>query len=763
VRWVRVAAVGAFVAIAGTSGIARAQADAAAEPPGVLPLTAPEPLATPLGYPAGASGVASVVLELTVDVNGDVSDVRALEGEAPFTDAAIAAARQWRFRAAARGGRSVASRIRFSLRFTPPEPEPKAEATPGAAEPGLPEQRPSAERAAPPVVRTEAPVEVLISGQRRRPGAVTVTREEARALPGSFGDPLRSIEAQPGVVPIVSGLPAFFIRGAPPANVGFFLDGVDMPLLYHAFLGPSVIHPGLIESIDFYPGAAPVEYGRFAGPVVAAHTRPFQGRLSGEGNLRLIDVGGLVEVPVGECASPAESGCSNGGFRVAGRYSYAGLVLSLLSDVELAYWDYQGQARIALGPRDDVSVLAFGGYDSFRAQQADNSGGRLSFHRLDTRWDHRFDRRTALRVGVTGGYDRAAGAVENSSLVSDRSLRVRGELESRVSDATVLRAGIDGRLDHFGLETNPLFLSYPDYSTLFPERTETVSGAYLSVEVEAARGVRVAPGVRADVYRSLGVTAVGVDPRISAEFDVTRSFRLEHSLGVAHQRPNFAAQVPGAQIADLEGGLQWALLWSSGVHYRLPWDLSARATVFRTAYFRALDPIGGGRDFTIDRTVLDRRSTVSAAGLELQLFRPLTEKLGGFVSYTLSRSEQSTGNRENLSGFDRPHVLQAALSYDFGRGFRAGTRAVFYSGIPELNLEGSPHFTSRRRGTAYFRADARLEKRFRLGPQSYWGLVGEVLNATSTREVVRLDCGERCRERVAGPVILPSVGVEAGF
>jgi hypothetical protein len=38
-----------------------------------------------------------------------------------------------------------------------------------------------------------------------------------------------------------------------------------------------------------------------------------------------------------------------------------------------------------------------------------------------------------------------------------------------------------------------------------------------------------------------------------------------------------------------------------------------------------------------------------------------------------------------------------------------------------------------------------------------------VLNATSTKEVVRLDCGSVCVERFAGPVILPSVGVEAGF
>ena len=81
-------------------------------------------------------------------------------------------------------------------------------------------------------------------------------------MPGSFGDPLRSIEAQPGVVPVVSGLPTFFIRGAPPANVGFFFDGIELPILYHAFFGPSVIHPSSIERVDFYAGAAPASLGQ---------------------------------------------------------------------------------------------------------------------------------------------------------------------------------------------------------------------------------------------------------------------------------------------------------------------------------------------------------------------------------------------------------------------------------------------------------------------------------------------------------------------
>ena len=739
-----------------TTAQLRAQTPAAAKEP--VPaasepeITPPQALFTPLAYPAGASGSATVVLELTLDATGAVVDARALVGEAPFSDAAVHAAESWRFAPAQRRGRAVGARIRYAAQFTPPEAT-----TPPPAEPPEPSLRGTPLPHAKPLAQA---VEVVVEGQRLQPGSVLLTREETRALPGSFGDPLRAIEAQPGVVPIVSGLPAFFIRGAPPANVGFFFDGVEIPLLYHAFFGPSVLHPGFIDAIEFYPGSAPASYGRFAGPVVAVRGRPLQCRASAEVNVRAIDAGGLLE------SGPLDSRheCSSSGARVAGRYSYAGLVLSLLSDAELDYWDYQAQASYPIGRRDSLSVLAFGGYDLFRAPQTSvNSGAELSFHRLDLRWDRELAPGSKLRVAVTGGSDRAAGANRESSVVTDRSLRLRSELSQRLGPGATMSAGLDTRVDRFGLEAARRSLDYPDYTRLFPARVDTTMGGYVAFQLEPAPGIHVGPGLRADIYSSQGTTAIGIDPRLAADFDVSRRLRFEHALGIAHQRPNFTAQVPGAQVADLAGGLQWGLLWSSGIKVRLPLDLLASATVFRSAFVNALDPLGGGRDFTLDRTALDRRALVSAAGLELHVARPVTKRLGGFISYTLSRSEQTTGEQKSPSGFDRTHVLQAALSYELSPGFRVGARSVLYSGVPELNLEGAPHFNGSRRGAPFFRLDLRAEKRFRVGERGYWGLIGEILNATSTREVVRLDCGEICRERSAGPVVLPSIGLEAGF
>ena len=55
------------------------------------------------------------------------------------------------------------------------------------------------------------------------------------------------------------------VRGAPPNDNGYFLDGIRVPQLFHIGLGPGVIHPQLIDRIDFYPGVAPARFGGFTG------------------------------------------------------------------------------------------------------------------------------------------------------------------------------------------------------------------------------------------------------------------------------------------------------------------------------------------------------------------------------------------------------------------------------------------------------------------------------------------------------------------
>jgi len=176
------------------------------------------------------------------------------------------------------------------------------------------------------------------------------------------------------------------------------------------------------------------------------------------------------------------------------------------------------------------------------------------------------------------------------------------------------------------------------------------------------------------------------------------------------------------------------------------------------------------------------RSLGSSVGLELVLRRRLSRRLGGFVSYTLSRSERLVNrpvlvgelpyarlgylHTRTLSSFDRTHVFNAALSYDFGKGYRAGGRVVVYSGYPKVVNGPPPNFEPVMTGErlpAFFRLDLRFEKKWVI--KSGWlSFVAEVQNATLSKEVLGMDCEKGpCVEQEIGPVTIPSIGVEGGF
>jgi hypothetical protein len=413
-----------------------------------------------------------------------------------------------------------------------------------------------------------------------------------------------------------------------------------------------------------------------------------------------------------------------------------------------------------------VTLLAFGANDFLRSESADvqaQIGGEAQFHRVDLRWDAQPSPRTQTRLGVTFGLDQTGEGTTNTR-ATDQAWRVRSEIRHQASRAVALELGADARIDEYDLRIGPTRADALDLRTLFPARTDGTVGAYLGLELRPVRAISIVPGVRVDLFTSQGAAEVGVDPRVLAAFQLSRSIALEETLGLSHQRPNFVPQVPAAQVAGLEGGLQSAVNWSSGVRCKLPEEMTASVTVFRSAYFDAVDPIGGARDFSLDRNTLHRRWTISSYGLEVMVRRSLTRRLGGFLAYTLSRTVHAEGAVESVTGFDRPHVVQAALAYDFGHNFRVGARMVAYSGVPALLVgKDPPRFSDHIRGPAFFRVDGRVEKRWTLGRRGYWALVGEVLNATATQEVLKVECGNECKSTRVGPVVLPSVGAEVGY
>jgi TonB family protein len=785
-------------------------------PPGITPPVVQN--GTDVPYPGGAHGEAAVLLELVIAKDGTVSDAVVTEGAEPFAEQARRAVLGWRFTPALRAGVPVAARIRARITFH--EVQSDNDSGQKNRADGTPRPAP----ASPPSPNANDEDEVTVHGARREIGETTLSADDVREMPGAFGDPFRAVDALPGVLSVVSGLPFFYIRGAPPNDNQYLLDGIRVPLLFHVGIGEGVIHPRLIDRVDFYPGAPPAAYGGAAGAVIAGQTRAPSAEPHRELNLRLVDAGALIEYPVDQ---------GRGSVLVAGRYGYPGPILGAVTPtIELGYWDYQARGSLRLGARDTVGVFAFGSHDYVGTAETRNGVvGPIveqlasDFHRVDLRYDRQLDD-GHLRVAATLGYDSQGGAGqgENAAVttVTNLSAALRLEADGKLSSAVRLRGGADAWLDHYSFAQGQIpnddqGTPQPQVpSSANPPPTNFTGDAHADVVWRAGPRVELVPGVRANLFasrRANGPSGANVntvvpafDPRLSARVTLAPSVAWLSALGLSHQYPALRVGAIPAMLVSVPGfpagdsHLQSVAQASQGIEIALPADFTLTTTGFFSGWWGLTDltgnciqimpavipPMNAMRPPPIPWVCPSNQPVRGVAyGVELLLRRPLSKRLSGWLSYTLSRSAREqhfvtpTGGDAMAtvaSEYDRTHVLNAVVAYDLGRRWRAGARFVFLSGTPYSNFAGNvpvPPYNDHR-DPPFFRLDVRLEKRWSLGENGYIAFIAEGQNVTLSKETTPfgLDCKSmagpqggttQCTHPAIGPITIPSVGVEASF
>lgn len=652
--------------------------------------------------------------------------------------------RDYRFEPATRAGVPVRARVRIVVSFLAPPPPVESTAPPAPA------------AAAP--QKVDAPAEVRVRGQRYETRSATerrMGRAEIRLLAGAFGDPFRAIDIMPGVIPTVSGLPYYYVRGAPPAAVGYFVDEVRVPYLFHFGLGPGVIHPALVNEVALHPAAYPARFGRFSGGVITGETGEPSPTFRAESLIRLYDAGAFAEAPL-------LHGRAN--VAVGGRYSYTGLLLSLFSpEANIQYQDYNARFSFKVNDRLRLTAFAFGAYDyasTTEQGQPEQVVFASEFHRVDLRLDHSTDR-SRSRVALTLGLDRTR--LEDTRFARDKMLALRARHRVLASEHLEVEAGADGVLDFYdGDRPNVYAVSRSDYevsSVLYSPRTDTSSGAWVSALLRPGLGLELTATARADVYTSAGKVAVGPSPRLAGRIPVHERVSALFALGVAQQTPAFAIPLPAVGYRGLPGGLSYAYQKSAGVEVKLPLAFTANAIGFHHSYANFRDALQKRDDIDLDDTNLATNGRGQAYGLELLVTRKLVRRLSATLSYTLSRSQlASTGERPaTVNLFDRTHVLQLASAVDLGRGWFASARVVFYTGWKDLQQGG--------RLPPFFRIDARLEKRWNWRKSGHISLLFEGLNVTASKEVLSQECDPTtgCEKQTFGPIVIPSIGVEGAL
>ncbi|MCP3142947.1 TonB-dependent receptor domain-containing protein [Pyxidicoccus xibeiensis] len=796
-----------------------------------------------------------VELELTVDEAGDVTEAR-LVGDAPaaLAAAALHAATRLRFHPATSDGVPVAVRLPFTYRFEPPVAQaPRALLTGRVRQKGtrkpiagatvqagdataetdaqglfqleLPPGSTALKISAPGhrlLMLTETlaehqrlevlyaleplsvnPYETVVRADRPRTevSRVTLHDQELREVPGTMGDPFRVVMLMPGVTALASGLSYPVVRGVQPAASAFYVDGVRVPFLYHLLVGSAVVHPDLIDTLDFQVGVPSARYGSLLGGAVDAHiSRPREQGLHGTAYVDLIHSGAFIEAPFPETGTTVTA---------AARVSYTGLIVTrvvnaihgpetyknpdgtvLYTDlgepkIYADYWDYQARVEQRVG-EGGLRLLVLGSSDavglSARDPKVQDDGGiGLLFHRVDLRGRHPFAGGEA-EVGLTLGYDRLglnfnkSGRDPGSYELTQGAVTLRTGYTRELSNA--LTVELFGQVERrsASLEASGTFRPQGpgDGRNVYdrPDILATFAGVGAQLTFKPTARWTLVPGLRLDSYHGFGLdTSVALEPRLAVRHALTDTLTLKTGAGLYHQPATVLLPVPAGEMLALERGLQRAVQVSAGAEWRPHPELEVSAEGYynalpRTLEFNFEDVISNVRRRGL--AAEDIQSHGHSYGVELMVRRPLGRRWFGWVTYGYNQSRrferytrlgangEELGPAEGLLPytFEQAHSANAALSYRF-EFVTVGAVAHFNTGRPEsgqfgyrtmrpgTNAEGQTDWVPVSRD-----AVDRLPSFFRLDLRASRSLVFEnflldvyldVFNVTARREVLYQD------------------------
>jgi hypothetical protein len=574
---------------------------------------------------------------------------------------------------------------------------------------------------------------------------VSLSRDEVKRVPGTFGDPIRVIENLPGLAraPFAGG--ALIVRGANPQDSGTYFDGVEIPLLYHFGGLTSVVNPEFLEDIAFYPGGFGAYYGRATAGIVDVSSRKLKLRgCRGYGEVDLLDAGFFFACPVQVGDLPTVT------FAAAARRSYIDALLPVVLDAFLGsgqaiiatpvYWDYQTKIETSPIPDMTFSLFAFGSDDDLKVlSRGTGSAGfaigfNTTFHRLMGRWDWKLAPGLTHRFQPYGGITRITINADNSGDDGGPDTNIgigidtlvwgaRDELQWDVTKDVTVRTGLDYQGQTFGTAFSfPLPLEIGSFPRVFPrvegtEQTFTSSGtinalaAYVEAELTPFRGFKVVPGVRVEstnfaflpneqidgtFTKAQDADAFHIDPRLTARWELWPKTVIKGAAGVYRQQPQPQELSPQTgnpnllepRAVQLIGGIEQGITDNINLDMQLYYT-NRDLLVQTTSQVIAIDDSD-----EVDPVFFNNGGRGNTVGMEILLRHEITEYLYGWVAYTLSRTVIDLDENDSsfeLTDFDQTHILTVVASTNLPYGFTLGGRFRVVSGTLQRFPLGSVH------------------------------------------------------------------------
>lgn len=631
--------------------------------------------------------------------------------------------------------------------------------------------------------------EVLIRGERspEKVSKSVLSGRELRQVAGSSGDPLNALQSLPGVASDgSSSAPA--VRGTGPRDNFFYVDGLPALKIFH--LGAiSVFNADLISDFNLYAAAFSPHYANVTGAVIDIALRnPRTDRFGTKLNANWLGADFIVEGPV----KPNQS------FYFAARRSYLDLLIKprAKDGVTLQipnYRDYQGKYLWQVNNNHRLSFHLQGAGDNLKlkfdstsdiAKQEPILVGDLTFSdgyamqaaMLDSVLANGSAINKLALEHIGFHFTNSVGAAGNIYLDQNMTL-LREQINLPFSDDHEL--SLASNFNHqvtnvqADIVNTPCTPDNPNCHIGSGTRTQLFDQIITNGwDVSAQDRKKITPGFTlVSGLRQSGedyLHRTYTEPRIGLEWQRTENTLLTAGWGLHNQLPT------GEQIAKNFGNPKLEHLRAEhsviGIAQKLPdnWSWKAETYYKKLTNILVSDPavnyLNGGSG--------------KAYGAELLIKKDASEKLSGWLSVSVSKSER----RNDITGknfrfeYDQPLNTTLVATYKSDSGLIFSAKWNYHSGAPYTPINGTsgtypdgsliPNYGAVNSGTlpAYHRLDLRLDRNY---VYNSWKLntYFELNNAYQRQNVAGYSYDPTYTKRSdVSPFVIPlNFGVQAEF
>lgn len=567
------------------------------------------------------------------------------------------------------------------------------------------------------------------------------TIKEIPAILGEV-DVLKAITTLPGVTTAGEGQSGFNVRGGAADQNLVLLDEATLFNTSHLFGLFSVINADAIKDLKLYKGGTPSKFGgRIASVLDVRQKDGNKYEFHGNGGIGSISSRLTLEGPIVK---------EKISFFLSGRRSYADLFIPLVipdNENKAFFYDLNTKLNWEIDDKNKLYLSGYFGKDVFSLSDSfvNNYGNAVG----NIRWNHVFNNQLFSNLSLIYSEYYYGLELDFVGFTWDSGLQnvnLKYDLKQYFNDNVSIEYGINSIFHEFNpgkIEPNREDSGIDKLQ--LSKKYAIESGLYMDVSQKINKKIDLRYGVRLSGFARMGEknkniyennnpvdydrntkiytkaepisqenisvkeivkTYFNIEPRFSIAYSLNNSSSLKASYQRMSQYLHLISNTQSPSPLDIWAPSgehikpQLSDQIAFGYNYDFNKSYSLVAEVFGKTVENRLDYIDGAdlvAQEAIESVVLG--GTSRAYGLELQ-FKKEVGQLSGWISYTLSRSEQQTLGRTDSeiginnsdwysTGYDKTHDLSILASYKASEKWNFSSNFTLQSGQPVTYSTGS--------------------------------------------------------------------------